>query len=396
MELGLHDRKPLELADANLLILGRRDTGKTTLAVKLALDKIHGNESVVFLDSTGDAIEELLDHIPKRRQKDVILCDPSRSAFPLNIFSNVPPERYTTVASTLRDAVRSLWGFKISTANIDQYMKAGVLTVLPCKGESLLSLKYVITDQAYRQKLLKDNPDMLLKDFWKDHEALKDNEQHNRTASTLSKIWAFALEPKIRRCIDHRDNRLQFKDKIVLVSLKEADLGADNAALLGAIVLTSLYIEGLSDLTTTLFLDPAKLFLPLVPQLHTCRNITTILTLQALQETDVLPGVSKIVAFRTTLKDAKTLKDDFPVGESATKQLPQLADGVALLSGLEVLDIQTYPHDFPKTTERNKIEARCKSQSRLPDEAIDKRLERFTYVPKKDKPFRRRRRSTNP
>lgn len=393
MELGTHNGKPFDQGDVNLLVLGRKETGKTELAAKLALEAIHGNESVVVLDATGALIDDILDHMPKHRQKDVVLCDPSRAPFPLNIFADATPDRYTAIASALRDAVKAVWGFKISTANIDQYLKAGILTVLPHKGESLLSLKYVITDKDFRAKLLKDTTDRLLLDFWKDHEALRDSDQQNRTASTLSKIWAFALEPKVRRCIDHKDNRLDFKDKVVLVSLKEADLGADNTGLLGAIVLTDFYVKAKDGLCAKLILDPGLPFLPLVPRILTCPYVTTVLTLQSLTDTDVHGQVARTLAFRTGLKDAKAVKDDFPVGESAT-QLFELPPFVALLSGMNVVSLDTKPHTYPKTKERKKIEARSRSQFELPLEAIDKRLERFAYAPKTDRPRRGRRRTT--
>src|SRR4029453_12498499 len=64
-----------------LYILGRSGFGKSTLIKNLIFQDILNGHGVFFLDPTGDAIDDLLNHIPAQREKDVFVLDPADETY---------------------------------------------------------------------------------------------------------------------------------------------------------------------------------------------------------------------------------------------------------------------------------------------------------------------------
>jgi hypothetical protein len=318
MELGLVNnlgrQEPFTVPKRNTFIVGQPRTGKSETLIRLALDEIYNKKPIVFISSRGKAIAEILNHIPKKRQNDVLLFQPSRFPFAFNILARVPQERHALLATTILDTVKGIWGYdRTPTPNIDQYIRAGIGTLLSVKGTTLLSLKFLLTDNSYRTELLGYVSDVLLKDFWDDFEELTDKEKRQETASTLNKVRAFMFEPLVRNCIDQRTNKLVLKDKIVLVSLDEARLGDENASLLGALVLAHLFVEAVYELDTTLFIDDAYRFGTAILGKLLTTDVPTVLTAQYLDQfsrdfqPQLLGSIEHIMATRTSLKDSETL-----------------------------------------------------------------------------------------
>jgi hypothetical protein len=87
---------------------------------------------------------------------------------------------------------------------------------------------------------------------------------------------------------------MSFKDKIVIVDLAEKDIGRENTTLLGALILTQLYIDGVNGLKTHLYVDDAADFEPillkLLKLLPGCPNISVHLSLNHVTKlVDMLP-----------------------------------------------------------------------------------------------------------
>jgi hypothetical protein len=83
IEIGDIDRR------SGLYILGAQGTGKTSLIKHIIEQDMRHDHGVFFLDPHGDAIEDLLQRIPARRQNDVIVLDPrdSEYAFGMNLLA---------------------------------------------------------------------------------------------------------------------------------------------------------------------------------------------------------------------------------------------------------------------------------------------------------------------
>ena len=69
---------PIDLPNrpANILLLGRKSSGKSTLVANLALDDIHNGAGIALFDPYEIATNLILPRIPPARWKDVVLVEP--------------------------------------------------------------------------------------------------------------------------------------------------------------------------------------------------------------------------------------------------------------------------------------------------------------------------------
>ena len=389
MELGLYnDHRTLKTFTAprrNTLVIGAPQTGKTTLLTRLVLDDIHNGLPVTYIDPSGTAIEDILSRIPKDRQQDVLLIDPSRQPFALNIFANISPDKREMFASTVLETVKGVWGYEnMPTPVLDQYLRATLHTALTVSGTTFLSLKFLLTSKPYRKELLSSVSDLVIKDFWSDFDTLTDKEKRQDIASTINKLRAFLFSLPVRNCLDQKTNALSFKDKIVLVSLRTRELGKENASLLGALILSLLYIE---DNPQTLYIDGGNFGTAILGTLLTsCPNLTTVVAVQFLAQMRedfkpaLLGGVQNIVTLRTSNPDADYLRPYLNIrhGDLGTNELARF-EAYACIDGLTTT--LTLPeHLYPETHQAKKIRARCLSQCTAPLNTLEKRIARFINV----------------
>lgn len=96
---------------AHLLVIGKTGVGKSTLMLRMILADIHAGRGVVFLDPHGQAVQDLLDHIPRSRINDVVLFAPADREYPIgyNILAGTLPERRDFVAASVVSAFHALW-----------------------------------------------------------------------------------------------------------------------------------------------------------------------------------------------------------------------------------------------------------------------------------------------
>jgi hypothetical protein len=373
MELGLFNRNsiltPFTVERRSTLILGKPQTGKSTALSRLALDDIHNGLPVVYI---SDSVENVLNHIPKSRQKDTILFEPSSFPFAFNILSSIPPNRHALFASTFLKTVKGVWGYEnVATPVLDQYIRAGIQSLLQVPS-TLVSLKFLLTDKNFRKDIQGQLTDPILKDFWDDYETLTDKEKRQDTSSTLNKIRSFLFEPNVRNCLDQKTNKLSFNG-IVLVSLKD-ELG-ENACLIGALVLCLLYVHVLEGVETNLYIDGAHKYGPID---HLISRIHTVFTLQFLDQVKnpapLIGSVGQILAFRSSVRDSDFLEPEFNL---TNDHFPLFAlkpyRAMVAIDGIPT-ELHMLPH-FYKKTDGEKIRKRSQTLSQ-PLHIIEKRLER--------------------
>lgn len=368
MELGLYNNlsvlKPYIAEPATTLLIGKAKTGKSNLLEQIALTSY----PFVFI---GNA-EKMLASIPKKLQKRVLYFNPSAHPFSFNVLHNVPLTLQPLVSSTLTQAIISLSGFSIEPVRLKKYLSFGIQTLLNANDNyTFLDLKRLLTDDAFRTKVIGQVSDPVLKDFWNDYEQLPLRDRLSYIESTLTRLYSVLLEPQIRSCLGQKHNRLVFKDTIVLVSLSEAYMGKDNANLLGSLILAMLYVEGVQGLETRLFVDDAYRFPFLEAILSRCPSITTVYTLQYLSQMKN-PVSDRIVAFRTTVKDGESLDLGLTNDQLEVHKINDFEAYTQAGSGAIRLTIPHY--QFPDTGQAQKIINRCRTQCSAPQEVINKRL----------------------
>jgi energy-coupling factor transporter ATP-binding protein EcfA2 len=234
--LSISDRDSLE----HTIILGPTGAGKSTVMQNLILSDIYAGKSVIVLDPKAELISSLLQRIPKSRDNDVVIIDPSDPCpvgiNPLKGHQN-PNLTADTVLSVFKEVFKDNWGIRSQDV-----LSAALLTLAQTEGASLLWLPILLTDETFRKKITSKIDDKLgLEPFWRAFNSMSETKRQTEIASVLNKIRQFLLRPGLRNVLGQSNPKFDLSDlfnknKIVLVPLNKGLIGAESAKLLGSLI----------------------------------------------------------------------------------------------------------------------------------------------------------------
>jgi len=237
-------------------VVGVTGTGKSTLLANLALADIEAGDGVCLLDPHGDLTEDLLARIPPKRRDDVILFDPADIEYPigLNLFEcrTDDPRQVDRVCSELVGTLRKLFWYSWGP-RMEDLLRHSILILIARPGSTFLDLMWLLTDEAYRQEVVAQVRDPILRHFWAKQfpsGAKQATRQRDWIDSSLNKIGRFLANPVIRNIVSQPKsgfNMRQIMDegKVLLVNLSKGKLGEDNSALLGAVLVNKILVAAL-------------------------------------------------------------------------------------------------------------------------------------------------------
>ena len=251
----------------HIYIAGQSGSGKSTLIKNLILENIHDGHGVFYLEPHGSDIDELLAYIPYRRRTDVILFDPSDEDYPIAWNPLHIDGPVALVTSAFERAIKDAAGYsKASTPVMSLYIRNSLYALIAA-GEPLTGLPFLLTSSQYRERVLKQVADPLVKRFWSDFEALTDRDKRKEVASTYNKAYALILDARIRNVLGQAKSRFSMKNvltgKIVLARLPQGRLGFEQVRVLGLLLLSQLHLQALSReaaIPTHVYLDEAHTF----------------------------------------------------------------------------------------------------------------------------------------
>ncbi|MEK7610945.1 MAG: type IV secretion system DNA-binding domain-containing protein [Patescibacteria group bacterium] len=227
--------------------VGKTGAGKTTLFKNMIVQDIRNGEGVGVIDPHGDLIEELLDFIPENRLEDVVLFDPGDTAHPvgLNVLECPDPAQKNLMASGLVGAVRNhfenSWG-----PRLEYLLNNAVLTLLEVPSTTMLGITRVLEDKNYQKYIVHKIKDPILKDFWENEfkQMMSNVAFHTEAIAPIqNKIGRFLASSTIRNILGQARSTLKIDDimnnrKILLANLAKGKIGADNANLLGSLLVS--------------------------------------------------------------------------------------------------------------------------------------------------------------
>ena len=76
--IGIYDEDRLK----HVYVIGKTGTGKSKFLLSLMISDIQQGKGIGVIDPHGDAIEEIMMHIPENRKEDVIIFDPTDEQYP--------------------------------------------------------------------------------------------------------------------------------------------------------------------------------------------------------------------------------------------------------------------------------------------------------------------------
>jgi hypothetical protein len=237
-----------------LYILGKPRTGKSTLLVSLALQDIDNGHGLLFIDPHADAINEILVRIPKSRQQDVILLDPTDEthAFSVNVLSCANPkslkERNITFSSAIDIFIKLFPNPQTGLLDIllSKYLRNSFYPLIEHQGYTLADIPLFLTDEPFRESLLRRvsyNPEVV--DFWHhEYAQLPRRDKIEEIESTLNRLNPLLTRDYTKYMVSQAENTVDFARwmdtrKIVLLRLP-AWLDDEMKSFIGTILISQL------------------------------------------------------------------------------------------------------------------------------------------------------------
>ena len=234
----------------HLYIVGRTGVGKTSLLENLIRSDVAAGHGVCLIDPHGDLAETIIAAIPSRRTNDVIVFDPADDVYavafnPLACRTGWEDRTASGVVSAFKKLYDS-WGPRLE----DTLRNTVYLAVE--HGGTLLSLLRILSDDAYRQRLLATTTDDIALRFWTlEFARWNDRYRTEAVAAILNKVRPFLMNKHVRSVVSQQGRALDLRHvmddgKILVANLSKGRLGEDNANLLGALLVTSIQQAAMS------------------------------------------------------------------------------------------------------------------------------------------------------
>lgn len=232
-------------------ILGKTGSGKSTLLRNILVQEIEQGRGVGLLDPHGDLAEELLELISSRRINDVIYFHPADVEHPFawNVLrGGATPDRVTaSLVSALKNIWRDSWG-----PRLEYILYASIRALVDCQNASLLGVPRLLTDETYRQWVIRQIKDQAIAAFWRNEFAEYDVRFRNEAISpVLNKIGQFAFSPIIRNILGQIRSEVDFRQvldrrQVFIANLSKAQLGEEHCSLLGSLLVSQFQLAAMA------------------------------------------------------------------------------------------------------------------------------------------------------
>lgn len=234
-------------------IIGKTGMGKSTLLENLAVQDIRDGRGLAFLDPHGKTADLLLEYVPEERIKDVLYFAPFDLDNPVsfNVLEDVGPDKRHLVANGLMSAFKKIW-VDAWSARMEYILNNILLALLEYPESTLIGVNRILADEDYRKKVIEHITDPSVRSFWVDEFAKYGPKYMQEAgASIQNKIGQFISNPLIRNIIGQPKSTFDIREmmdnkKILIMNLSKGLVGEANANLLGAMLITKIYLAAMS------------------------------------------------------------------------------------------------------------------------------------------------------
>ena len=237
----------------HVYIIGQTGAGKSGLLELMALSDVFYNQGYCIIDPHGDFAIDNLRFVPESRVKDVVYFNPADTAFPVafNPLEVSDPAKKPNICSEVIGVLKRMFGDSWGP-RLEHILRYTLLALLDRPSTTLLDISRLLTDKDFRKETLEYCKDVTVLQFWK-HEFGQWNEKqvNESIAPVLNKVGAFTANPIIRNIIGQPKSsfdirKIMDEGKILVVNLSKGLIGEDNAAILGAFLVTKVQLAAMS------------------------------------------------------------------------------------------------------------------------------------------------------
>ena len=236
----------------HVYILGKSGTGKSALMFNMIIQNIKNGDGVCMVDPHGENVEAVLSAIPPHRMKDVVYFNPADADHHIgfNVLELIDPQYKHLVASGLMGIFTKIWANAWS-ARMEYILNNAILALLDTPGTTLLGIPRMLVDKDYRQKIISNLKDPVIKAFWiHEYEAWPDKFRNEAIAPIQNKVGQFLSTSIIRNVVGQSKSTINIFDmmnerKIFLVNVSKGRIGEDNSGLLGGMIITKIQLAAM-------------------------------------------------------------------------------------------------------------------------------------------------------
>ena len=237
----------------HVYIIGQTGAGKSGTLELFALSDVFHGHGYAIIDPHGDFAVNNMKFIPGARLKDVVYFNPADTAFPLgfNPLEVTNPEQKTNISSEVIGVLKRMFGESWGP-RLEYILRYTILALLDRPTTTMLDITRMLTDKKFRNETLAYCTDTVVLNFWKiEFASWNDKFQAEAIAPVLNKVGAFTANPTIRNIIGQPRSTFNIREmmdegKILIVNLSKGLIGEDNAAILGAFLVTKIQLAAMS------------------------------------------------------------------------------------------------------------------------------------------------------
>jgi energy-coupling factor transporter ATP-binding protein EcfA2 len=320
----------------HIYIIGKTGSGKSTLLRNLIIQHIALGHGVGLIDPHGDLAEELLNHIPPWRTDHLVYFNPGDLEFPIgmNVLANVAPDQRHLVASGVVTAFKGIWRDSWGP-RLEYILYNAISALLDCQNATLLGVNRILTDGAFRAKVIRQIKDPFIKIFWaEEYEKYDERFKREAIAPIQNKIGQFVLNPVVRNVLGQVRRKVSIpfvmdNRRLFIANLSKGSLGHEKANLLGSLLTTQFQLAAMARSSQPeqerrdfyLFIDEFQnfstdAFASVLSEARKYRS-SLILSHQYIEQLPlpirqaVFGNVGTLLSFRVGYADAEVLEKEF-------------------------------------------------------------------------------------
>ena len=236
----------------HMYVIGQTGAGKSFLLQLLTLSDIYQDQGFAIIDPHGDLATDVMKYIPEHRLKDVVYLNPADRNFPMAF----NPMEVTDLA--VKDHISSeLVGvlkrmFESWGPRLEYILRYTILALLDYEGATMLDITRMLNEKDFRKKVIAEIKDPVVRSFWvTEFASWNEKFASEAVAPVLNKVGAFVANPLVRNIVGQKKSAFNIRQimdegKILIVNLSRGQVGEDNAAILGALMVTKIQLAAMS------------------------------------------------------------------------------------------------------------------------------------------------------